>query len=291
MRGRLRGQPVKGLLQLQTIKVLKGEDLPANFEYSGTLATDPDFPPSDPNSLAEAHPQAFEGACNRHQFIKDSLVVFFFVVGSDGKLHGTGGPFSRINEDVPDPNALWVQAIQNYRRIQLLPTESQKYRALIDLRSSLRGTPTPGNRELAADIDRHLGSGTTYRPEKFALAQLNDPKGELNSRIGALASLAAANHPSAKREFAKLIASDKEPAYLGVISRYLIEQKRYEALERLLRDKMVAGPRTEFPDWSQLCHVIESTAENLDEDFLKRASSHCRSMGEDLDLKDAGPSR
>jgi len=135
--------------------LLKGTDLPSPFQTIGMIARPEYAEASDPDELAEAHPQAYMGACIRFMYVKGSTVLFF-LKERDGKLTLLVRPFARIAEDVSSPEARWVKAVRLYVGIAALP-EAIRREALLASKVRLREQKDDADAQaIAEDIDRQL---------------------------------------------------------------------------------------------------------------------------------------
>lgn len=111
--------------------------------------------PSDPRNLVDANPDVFSGSCNRSVFKKDMIVVAF--LKRDGENFVPFAPaFSRVLEDVPTANALWVKAVRMYAAIVAKPKSSRR-KEMARQRDSLQfELNNADDRLLALELDRAL---------------------------------------------------------------------------------------------------------------------------------------
>lgn len=138
------------------IAALKGE-LPAQpITLDAMIAPDAESALlSNPYDLANAHPQATAGACNRYAFARGSRVLFFLQRNGDGWAPARG-LFSRWAEDVLTDDAPWLAAVETYVEVAALP-DSERAAALTAHRDELRReADDPVSQLLADDIDRQL---------------------------------------------------------------------------------------------------------------------------------------
>jgi hypothetical protein len=138
------------------IAALKGE-LPAQpITLDAMIAPDSESALlSNPYDLANAHPQATAGACNRYAFARGSRVLFFLQRSGDGWAPARG-LFSRWAEDALTDDAPWLAAVETYVEVAALP-ESERAVALTAHRDELRRqSDDPVAQLLADDIDRQL---------------------------------------------------------------------------------------------------------------------------------------
>jgi len=138
------------------IAALKGE-LPAQpITLDAMIAPDSESALlSNPYDLANAHPQATAGACNRYAFARGSRVLFFLQRSGDGWAPARG-LFSRWAEDALTDDAPWLAAVETYVEVAAL-LESERAVALTAHRDELRRqSDDPVAQLLADDIDRQL---------------------------------------------------------------------------------------------------------------------------------------
>jgi hypothetical protein len=145
-----------GLIVRPTI-LLKGPALPGELRLRAYISDDPrNVVASDPRDLLNPNPGALTGGCTRYVFRQGMQLVLFLERDGQGQLQMAGYPFARAAEDVPSPDAPWVQAVRLYVEIAGLP-ESQRRAALTARRDALRArTDDPDAALLAEDIDRQL---------------------------------------------------------------------------------------------------------------------------------------
>lgn len=138
------------------IAALKGEMPAQPITLDAMIAPDPESALlSNPYDLANAHPQAMAGACNRYAFARGSRVLFFLQRSGDGWAPARG-LFSRWAEDALTDDAPWLAAVETYVEVAALP-EGERAAALAARRDELRReTGDPIAQLLADDIDRQL---------------------------------------------------------------------------------------------------------------------------------------
>lgn len=153
-------------VRFEVRQVLKGEN-PQTFSGDGALGA---VGPSDPNSLREAHPEAYMGPCTRATFRRGGDYVIFMERDRSGTLRPAGYPFARVNEDYGGENSLWVKTIRRYLDIQSEPDPMVELAMLRTVRDGLG--QTPADRALAADITDHLASRSPYKPTAYLVETL-----------------------------------------------------------------------------------------------------------------------
>lgn len=134
-----------------------------------------DIEPSDPDSIAEAHPEAYQGGCTRHTYEQGRRYVLFLGHGEGEGDEPAGwyagkATFWRDSEDYAGPDSLWARTLRTYVEIQQNP---DRMAALADLANLLPGLErvgaTAGDRALAADIRDHLGSLSPDKPTPYLI--------------------------------------------------------------------------------------------------------------------------
>lgn len=113
-------------------------------------------PPSNPNDLATANPQAYEGGCIRRLFTERHAYVVFLSKDHDGVWWELDWPFTRVNEDYFGERSLWVRTIRDYLAVQALPEGWPQHRALERLLRARQAEATPEGKAEAEDIRRGL---------------------------------------------------------------------------------------------------------------------------------------
>lgn len=143
-------------MRIRPLAAVKGTMPTGPIHLAGTMIADPaQTLLSDPYDLAQAHPQAMAGACNRYAFPRGGTLLFF-LVQRDGEWWSAGGPFSRWAEDVPGLDAPWVRAARLYAEVAALP-KAEQAAALTAHRDTLRARrDDPVAQLLADDIDRQI---------------------------------------------------------------------------------------------------------------------------------------
>lgn len=145
-----------GQLSLLPETLIAGEILPAEIRIGGSFGSDRHQPTkSDPNELAKANPDAFDGACNRYMFDGGMLLLLFLEKDPAGAFQVINSAFARTLEDVPNADSLWVRAVRYYAGVAKLPANARRG-AMKAERDRLRSTRKPDDTILAADIDRQL---------------------------------------------------------------------------------------------------------------------------------------
>ncbi|HYC73898.1 hypothetical protein [Brevundimonas sp.] len=132
--------------------------------------------PSDPDSIAGPHPQAFHGGCSRDTYERGRKYVLFLGLGDGDRYEPTGWyvrkfVFGRDSEDYAGPDSLWVQTLRTYLEVQRNP---DRMAALSDLAGRLPALERPGasaaDRALAEDIRDHLSSLSPDKPTAYLVA-------------------------------------------------------------------------------------------------------------------------
>lgn len=132
--------------------------------------------PSDPDSIAEAHPEAYQGGCTRRTYERGNRYVLFL-----GHGEGTGDEpvgwyagraiFWRDSEDYAGPNSLWARTLRTYVEVQ---RNADRMAALADLAGRLPALEGAGasvaDRALAADIRDHLSSLSPDKPTAYLIS-------------------------------------------------------------------------------------------------------------------------
>lgn len=148
---------------------LKGQP-PSNFVNEWAYLGQPTR--SDPNTISEAHPEAFMGPCSRMSFEKGRSYVIF--LEHDARGPGTGWAmvhhiFWRDAEDYHGPDSLWVEVLNFYIGVEA--AEPDRMKAIDLLAGHLTRLERPGatsrERALAADIRDHLSSLSPWKPTAF----------------------------------------------------------------------------------------------------------------------------
>ena len=126
-------------------------------------------PRSNPDSISDAHPDSFSGACNRALFQKDQTYVLF-LNEHDGKYGIGGAAFSRIAEDYYGKDSAWMKAIDFYLNIQ---NSTDRYQQLQELKTeyeNLKSYPADSfEHKLSLDIADHLMSQSPKKPTQYLL--------------------------------------------------------------------------------------------------------------------------
>lgn len=187
-------------IRFKVRQVLKGE-VPEEITGFGGLGL---VGRSNPASLSETHPQAYQGPCVRSTFQPGHDYVIFLERGNQGDLRMALYPFARVNEDFTGDNSLWVRTIRRYLEIQAEPDAMVELRVLASLRDSLGGGAD--DRELAADISDHLASRSPYKPTPYLVDTLE----RLRSGVALTDSVRS---PAADREIS--MAQDLTDAIFG----------------------------------------------------------------------------
>lgn len=153
------GTPEQGMGEVivRPVALLKGESLPAEVRIRGYLSDDPRrVAASDPRELFAPNPGALIGGCTRYIFRRGMLLVLFLERDGEGRLQLASYPFARSAEDVPSPQAPWVQAVRLYVEIAALP-QAERRAALASRRDALRGANGDADAALLAeDVDRQI---------------------------------------------------------------------------------------------------------------------------------------
>lgn len=138
---------------VEPIEALKGLLPGQPFPLPGML--DAAVPPSDPQELEQPHPNALAGACRRHLFAPGATVLFF-LDRQEGEWVPAGGPFARWAEDVPGPDAPWLQLTRLYLRAAALPEEDRRALLTDEYEALEANGEDPLAQRLMADIGRSL---------------------------------------------------------------------------------------------------------------------------------------
>lgn len=133
--------------------------------------------PSDPNQIAEAHPESYMGPCSRYTFQRGRRYVLFLENNEDEPSNRPRGwfvepaIFGRSSEDYAGPDSLWARTLHLYLEIQSNP---DRMAALVDLAARLPALEAPGrppsDRAIAADIRDHLSSLSPWKPTPYLLS-------------------------------------------------------------------------------------------------------------------------
>lgn len=162
-----------GAVVFRIDSALKG-DPPATVTMGGARLGQ--IEPSDPNSIAEAHPEVSYGGCSRHTYEQGRKYVLFLGLG-DGEGYEPVGwyahkfVFGRDSEDYAGPGSLWVRTLRTYVEVQRNP---DRMAALSDLAGRLPALEGPGasaaDRALAEDIRRHLSTLSPDKPTAYLIS-------------------------------------------------------------------------------------------------------------------------
>lgn len=116
---------------------------------------------SNPYEFEQPHPVTYVGACRRYVFPLGTTALFFLRTDHEGMWAPAGGPFSRWAEDVPGPDAPWVQLARFYAIAAALP-EADRAGFIEDEREALLArADDPVAQLMAADIARQLGASAS----------------------------------------------------------------------------------------------------------------------------------
>jgi hypothetical protein len=155
-------------------RALRNKDYAVHFRVDGALKGpaprefDADFtsfadrswwktvPPSNPNELATANTQAYEGGCIRRLFTERHAYVVFLSKGRDGVWRELDWPFTRVNEDYFGERSLWIRTIRDYLAVQSLPEGWPQHQALERLLRARQAEATPEGKAEAEDVRRAL---------------------------------------------------------------------------------------------------------------------------------------
>lgn len=144
-------------LTVRSLAALKGEAPEGDIEIAGVaLLPEPRLLSlSNPYELEGAHPLSYIGGCIRYMFPLGTTALFF-LRREDGRWLPTGDPFSRWAEDVPGPDAPWVELTRLYTRAAALP--EAEGRAVLDAERTrlVAREDDPVALLMAADIARQL---------------------------------------------------------------------------------------------------------------------------------------
>lgn len=122
-----------GGVRFRTVEALKGR--PPLWFTAGAGLGHPPF--SDPNGLAEAHPEASQGACQRYTYRRGGQYIMF-LRREEGEWREIDYPYARANEDYFGPESVWVRAIRAYVSIQARYDGQEEVRALQRLEEEYR---------------------------------------------------------------------------------------------------------------------------------------------------------
>lgn len=146
--------PLDKSVYVQIESKLKG-DAPAEIELKGFVIGSP--PPSDPDELARANPEAYHGACSRYTFALNDSYVLFLRKDASGRWGTLDYAFSRTSEDYFGPNSLWVRAIETYADVQARFTSAEQVDELARIvAAKLASPPSAAGDEEIADINSYL---------------------------------------------------------------------------------------------------------------------------------------
>lgn len=120
-------------VRFRAVQALKGR--PPLWFTAGAGLGHPPF--SDPNGLAEANPEALQGACQRYTYRRGGLYVMF-LRREEGEWREIDYPYARANEDYFGPESVWVRAIRTYVSIQARYDGEEEVRALQRLEEEYR---------------------------------------------------------------------------------------------------------------------------------------------------------
>jgi hypothetical protein len=144
-------------LTIRPISTLKGAVPEGDIEIAGVSPLpEPRFLAlSNPYELEGAHPLSYIGGCIRYMFPLGTTALFF-LREVEGRWLPTGDAFSRWAEDVPGPDAPWVELTRLYIRAAALPEDEG--RAALDAERTryLARGDDPVAQLMAADIVRQL---------------------------------------------------------------------------------------------------------------------------------------
>lgn len=130
--------------------------MPGYVVVDGRVGEDPvSVTKSNPQELAAANPDAFDGACNRYAFEKGMLLLLFLERGEDGELQVMSDAFARTMEDVPDADAPWVRAVRFYASVAHDSKLVRKEKMEAE-RDRLLATGDRIDALIAADIERQM---------------------------------------------------------------------------------------------------------------------------------------
>lgn len=151
-----------GELRLLPETLIQGSALPQELTMPGYVVVDGrvgedpvSVTKSNPQELAAANPDAFDGACNRYAFEKGMLLLLFLERGEDGELQVMSDAFARTMEDVPDADTPWVRAVRFYASVAHDSKLVRKEKMEAE-RDRLLATGDRIDALIAADIERQM---------------------------------------------------------------------------------------------------------------------------------------
>lgn len=227
-----------------------------------------DIEPSDPDSIAEAHPEAYEGGCTRHTYKRGNRYVLFLGHG-EGKGDEPAGwyagkaTFWRDSEDYAGPDSLWVRALRTYVEVQRNP---DRMAALADLAGRLPALEGPGastaDRALAADIRDHLGSLSPDKPTAYL--------------VGAYEALERGERPTFQVRGPE---ANREGGVAEALADFVMDVRRPDFDEELQKESiLLALVLGDHPDAAGLFERL--SAETADPEVLGYAIRHLANNGQ-----------
>jgi hypothetical protein len=111
---------------------------------------------SNPYEFAEAHPLSYVGGCIRSAFPLGTTALFFLRTDHEGMWAPAGDPFTRWAEDVPGPDAPWVQLVRFYVAGAALPEDERRALLEAEREALALRADEPVAQLMAADNARQL---------------------------------------------------------------------------------------------------------------------------------------
>lgn len=259
--GRRDDSPWGGAVTFQIEQALKGEP-PATVEMQDAMLGRTRR--SDPNDLAVAHPESYEGGCMRSTFERGHSYVLFLARQPDGSSWKVlRWVFARGTEHYGGPDSLWVRALRGHIEIQGNPDRMAQLEALAARLPELeRAGASAADRQLALDIRDHLGSMSPQKPTPYLIAayealergegprfQVRGPEADREGGAAdaltdmmfdrhqpafderrmsevILRSLASGDHPDAEPLFERIVSSNPTSRQLGLAIRYFAQNHK-----------------------------------------------------------------
>lgn len=212
-------------VRFRTDIVLKGEPPSQVMVWaSGLDEPEPRPIPDPPDTMPGQGCSCSDGA----MFVANAQYVLFLEKKSDGTFTQHGYICAPWHELFGGERSLWIEAIRAYVEIQAQHDRMSALDAMFALKTRLEREPLNArNMALAADIEDHLGSLSTFKPTaylidaferlergeplKFATAAPKDPT---SWKRAILRALAHGTHADASRFFERLLAAYPSDPYV-----------------------------------------------------------------------------
>lgn len=152
--------PFESTVTIRPVAALKGPLPEGDIALKGMMLSRDAGPEygmlSDPHEFVRAHPVSYVGGCIRYVFALGTTVLFFLRIDHEGLWAPVDDPFARWAEDVPGPDAPWVELVRLYLAALALP-EGERTAYLAARRDALRTrADDPVAQLMAEDVARQL---------------------------------------------------------------------------------------------------------------------------------------